>query len=262
MPGAASGKGGAGTVDYDSQVALRPLTVDFREPKFAQGVSGENAFTLAKGFNFQLSGRDRQQAKYEGGPANAQALNRFSYVLNNPLRYTDPTGHWTVAITIGGIFFAGLAARGSITFAFDGEGNFSVFIGIGGGAATGAGVGAGPGISFTTAPTINELAGRSVQIGGQLGLGPGVNVEGVIFTDGKRRYVGANLGGRLILEGPLPAVAYGAFQHDWMLYKTNIPALIFRFTRNAIRIIDDFTRRTTRDFIDNSPLFPPHRPKR
>ena len=26
-------------------------------------------------------------------PANPQALNRYSYVLNNPLRYTDPTGH-------------------------------------------------------------------------------------------------------------------------------------------------------------------------
>ena len=28
-------------------------------------------------------------------PANPQSLNRYSYVLNNPLRYTDPTGHFT-----------------------------------------------------------------------------------------------------------------------------------------------------------------------
>ncbi len=27
--------------------------------------------------------------------SNTQALNRYSYVLNNPLKYTDPTGHWT-----------------------------------------------------------------------------------------------------------------------------------------------------------------------
>ena len=26
-------------------------------------------------------------------PFNPQALNRYGYVLNNPLRYTDPTGH-------------------------------------------------------------------------------------------------------------------------------------------------------------------------
>ncbi|HID86638.1 MAG TPA: hypothetical protein EYP55_04565 [Anaerolineae bacterium] len=27
-------------------------------------------------------------------PGNPQALNRYSHVLNNPLRYTDPTGRW------------------------------------------------------------------------------------------------------------------------------------------------------------------------
>jgi len=27
-------------------------------------------------------------------PGNPQALNRYSYVYNNPLKYTDPSGHW------------------------------------------------------------------------------------------------------------------------------------------------------------------------
>ncbi len=26
-------------------------------------------------------------------PANPQSLNRYAYVLNNPLKYTDPSGH-------------------------------------------------------------------------------------------------------------------------------------------------------------------------
>ena len=30
-------------------------------------------------------------------PGNPQSLNRYSYVLNNPLKYTDPTGHFTYA---------------------------------------------------------------------------------------------------------------------------------------------------------------------
>jgi RHS repeat-associated protein len=27
-------------------------------------------------------------------PGNPQALNRYAYVTNNPLKYTDPSGHW------------------------------------------------------------------------------------------------------------------------------------------------------------------------
>jgi RHS repeat-associated protein len=35
-------------------------------------------------------------------PSNPQSLNRYSYVLNNPLRYTDPTGHMVAEDSIGG----------------------------------------------------------------------------------------------------------------------------------------------------------------
>jgi RHS repeat-associated protein len=70
------------------------LTVDFHAASFVQVVSGENAATLEKGFGFQRGYSD-SNAGYLGGPGNAQALNRYAYVANNPLRYTDPTGrHW------------------------------------------------------------------------------------------------------------------------------------------------------------------------
>jgi hypothetical protein len=35
----------------------------------------------------------RQQHGSPMGPANPQALNRYAYVQNNPLKYTDPSGH-------------------------------------------------------------------------------------------------------------------------------------------------------------------------
>jgi len=70
-------------------IALKPLTVDFHEPGFAAQVGDENR----QGFWFQLSSEERQQTPAPWGPRNAQALNRYSYVQNNPLRYTDPTGH-------------------------------------------------------------------------------------------------------------------------------------------------------------------------
>jgi len=97
VPGSASGKGGAAdTLGQDEHVKLAPLTTDFHEPGFVTTVAQEHAFTQAQGFYFQLRDKDKQQgeeAKWQWGPQNPQALNRYSYVLNNPVRYTDPTGH-------------------------------------------------------------------------------------------------------------------------------------------------------------------------
>jgi hypothetical protein len=72
------------------------LTVDFHESGFVSSASGENAQTLAKGFWFQLSDRDRGDVF---GPDNPQSLSRYAYVLDNPLRYVDPTGHFRLTGT-------------------------------------------------------------------------------------------------------------------------------------------------------------------
>jgi hypothetical protein len=94
VPGTAKGKGGSvATLDYDEKVELRPLTVGFHETQFTTALNEENRFTQEKGFYFQLGNKDKEKAKYQWGALNPQALNRYSYVLNNPVRYTDPTGH-------------------------------------------------------------------------------------------------------------------------------------------------------------------------
>jgi RHS repeat-associated protein len=91
VPGAAMGAGGAlGTVGAAQN---SKLSVDFHEPGFLSGLNGETAFTQQHGFWFQLNSDERSKANVPWGPATPQALNRYSYVLNNPLRYIDPTGH-------------------------------------------------------------------------------------------------------------------------------------------------------------------------
>lgn len=93
VPGASSGAGGAGGTVGAWQNSK--LTVDFHESGFASSAAQENALTLQKGFWFQLSSQDASNVD-PFGPNNPQALNRYAYVLNNPLRYTDPTGHFIV----------------------------------------------------------------------------------------------------------------------------------------------------------------------
>jgi hypothetical protein len=94
VPGAASGSGGgAGTLGVDSSSRLTTLTTDFYE--FIGQVTQENQAVLQYGPFFQWSEKVRKDNPVPSGPLNPQALNRYSYVLNNPLRYIDPTGHLT-----------------------------------------------------------------------------------------------------------------------------------------------------------------------
>ncbi|XOK62253.1 RHS repeat-associated core domain-containing protein [Paenibacillus elgii] len=49
-------------------------------------------------------GRFMSQDTYEGDIANPLSLNLYTYVHNNPLRYTDPSGHWIYGPSIGDIW--------------------------------------------------------------------------------------------------------------------------------------------------------------
>jgi RHS repeat-associated protein len=118
-------------------VALKPLTVDFHEPGSVSTLSQENS----QPFWFQMSDRQRQQAGSPWGPANAQALNRYSYGLNNPVKYTDPTGHCVevVSCTLEGAAVgsvvpgAGTAAGAVVGFLI----GAAITIGVGAGVVVG-----------------------------------------------------------------------------------------------------------------------------
>jgi RHS repeat-associated protein len=96
VPGVESGKGGAASSVGAYQ--NHKLTVDFHEPGFITSMQEEHKLTLKKGFWFQLEDEDRKDVNDPWGPQNPQSLNRFAYVLNNPLKYIDPTGHFWATV--------------------------------------------------------------------------------------------------------------------------------------------------------------------
>jgi hypothetical protein len=105
IPGAADGSGGgAATLGVDSSSRLTTLTTDFHE--FIGQVTKENQAVLQYGPFFQWSEKVRKDNPVPSGPLNPQALNRYSYVLNNPLRYVDPTGHLNIVVLEFNITFA------------------------------------------------------------------------------------------------------------------------------------------------------------
>ncbi|HNP88955.1 MAG TPA: hypothetical protein PKK78_22760 [Kouleothrix sp.] len=63
--------------------------MDFHEVGFGATLNGENGQLCW----FQLSDTQRQQVGDPWGPQNPQALNRYSYVQNNAVKYIDPSGH-------------------------------------------------------------------------------------------------------------------------------------------------------------------------
>jgi RHS repeat-associated protein len=79
---------------------LTPLTVGFHETMFLEQANGENRQLMEYGPASGWSGRLKQQLGVPAGPAVPQTLNRFAYVLNNPLGRVDPTGHSSMEITL------------------------------------------------------------------------------------------------------------------------------------------------------------------
>jgi hypothetical protein len=102
-------------------VAVTPLTVDFHERGFRSKLNSESKAP----FWFQMNGDARQQHGSPMGPANPQALNRYAYVQNNPLKYTDPTGHNPDSSQANGVSYEKVqATKGQVV----GENNQEVLV--------------------------------------------------------------------------------------------------------------------------------------
>ncbi len=99
-----------------------------------------------------------------------QSFNRYSYVLNNPLRYTDPTGH----VECEGFWgctkaYASAAWEGVKSWASNAWDTVTGWFGGGSGSGTGTSVGSGVGDGWSGAPRGGNTGGSSRGSTGFLG---------------------------------------------------------------------------------------------
>jgi len=130
------------------------------------------------------------------GAGNPQALNRYAFVLNNPVKYTDPTGHfaWVPVLALAGaavgagIYIGTSLASGRTMNVADGL--IAAGVGAAGGALIGTGIGFGAGIGMFAA--IGAGTGvLSGQVGYSLTAGTDYNSTEMAVTAGINGVAGA-----------------------------------------------------------------------
>ncbi|HEX7125838.1 MAG TPA: RHS repeat-associated core domain-containing protein [Thermodesulfobacteriota bacterium] len=123
----------------------------------------------------------------------ANDTNLYRYALADPTNLRDPLGLWTVGIGLSGIIGAGAGYTESKVFVFDSRGNYGTVYSRGAGGYGGIGTSLGLTFQWTSADTICELSGMSVQIGSSVSPGL-ISVGGeLVIQDAARPYGGFDI---------------------------------------------------------------------
>jgi RHS repeat-associated protein len=138
---------------------------------------------------------------YVQDPYNTQNFNRYGYVLNNPLKYTDKSGEFFFAAIVGaaiGVIVNGVSNLINGRGFFVGAGKAALFGAIGGVAAFGIGqVAANIATSIGSAAATTFQLGAHAILGGTLSVADGGNFGSGALAGGISSGIGSATGGLL-----------------------------------------------------------------
>lgn len=93
----------------------------------------------------------------------------YAYGLNNPLRYADKNGLWTIQVGFGGAAGVMVGVEGQGGIFIDGEGNAGTFESVGFLSGMFVTLGTGLTVAWSEADNIYQLEGWGVEAGAMLG---------------------------------------------------------------------------------------------
>jgi RHS repeat-associated protein len=136
----------------------------------------------------------------------------------------------TVAFNLGASGWVGAGGRLEGSIALDSQGNVAVLRSTGGGMYAGTGVSASPSGTITNAPSVDDLAGKSVVFGGQIGEVAAINAEGLVFNGGDGTvYAGVTAGPGANVTFPPAGEAHIAVDNTVILYQFNLFQVLINF---------------------------------
>jgi RHS repeat-associated protein len=157
-------------------------------------------------------------------PVNPQNLNRYSYVVNNPLTYNDPYGWWTFQIQIEfTLTVPGFAVSVAGGVGFDDNGHVALVGTAGVGASSGLGLTGGVIGTYTNADTIGDLSGRTPALSTGVSVVPGAGgvLDYVTEINSPPSYTGVSGGALVGIEvSPIPPIP--ADVHAMSLWQGNL----------------------------------------
>jgi hypothetical protein len=172
-------------------------------------------------------------------PVNPQNLNRYSYVVNNPINYTDPYGYWTKMIPFSidlGIF--NIYASGSLSLIWDDNGNWAIVesasVSV---TSVSAVVNITGGYQYTDADTIWDiLYGPSqISLSVEVGAGPSGAIEVITDINGEYSGIGVDvgLGGGFSISGKVDVYTNVLISNRSLERLTNIDVTLFGLFLNG-----------------------------
>lgn len=168
-------------------------------------------------------GRFLQADPHIQAPTNSQSYNRYSYVLNNPMSYTDPSGYFfkklgkfvkkywrVIAAAVVTYFTAGAASGWATSWAAGAFGAGTTAAAVAGGALTGAIAGAAGGLVATGSLKGALIGAFSGAVFG--GIGGGFNADSGFFAKGGAGHIGSHA----VAGGVMSDLQGGKFGHGFL----------------------------------------------